>query len=1290
MTRQNPWPALLPFGEDDQEYFGGREDEISALFRRIASTRLTLLFGLSGLGKTSLLQAGLFPKLRREHYFPVYIRLAYGRELPTPIEQVKAAIVEAMKSGKIEAPDPPADRTLWEYFHDPDVDFWADNYPATPVLVFDQFEELFTKSREVQKEAEALVDELTHLAEGASSELLRTAGAHDRELLRQAWEDNYRLVFAMRSDYLAQLQGISGRVRSVFANRYELRRMSGEAALRSTLKAGQAIVTEEEGRKIVRVVAGTNDEVFDDERPELLSVKGLQVEPALLSLFCAELNELRGDGPITAGLLNRSKDDILSNFYENSRKDVTPELQELIEDKLVTRDGKSRNFVSEQTVLETPGVVSTDVDKLVDRRLLRYEESGATRRLELTHDLLAPIVAASRAEREHARKLAEAEQAEAEAKREKAIALRAQRRTQAAALLFCTLIVIVAVLVWMNRRTILRTRTVEGDSAFRLAFPLLESDDPRQGLAYLARVLERDPTNEAARKFTYAQLLARRWPVPVRTLPVDRIEAADISPDGSRAVIRVRRRIETWDLLTAKMINRVDAGYDNAEVSFLSDGWTVKVKPSPQSLGRNQQVRFWNGRPGGREIVAPPGRLLADVAFDADALAFIDGDRIVIGSIATPGQRETVAFTLPQGVRPAAAQPRISFAPGGRYLLIQQNTSLEVWDRVSRRMSFQYGNLEEGWQLAGFSGAGHDVQVGIAARQNFSVWRLATGDHVRSLDVVGSGRSVYLGNGGTITAANPEGGFYVWSSGSDHPLQIKPGPAFSIVLSPDGRRLMTVGLRSVRCWSTVTGEEVALPISHATDVSVAGFAAGGRAVVTIADRAMVWEYAAVVPQPRAVGAIVMLSSDTARALALDKSEEVPAALSGLDSTTGAILWTYRASEDEMAIGIDLALRTLVLTKDSTPRSSRLLDAQTDETIATLPTSHAVDATFSDDGRYVAVEVSRDSAASSYLLLTAKGKEAGPPIDLGQDVAAVEFSGDGRWVAVTGYDGTVVVREVASRRTAGPSIRHDAFEWVSVDFSGDGRLLATTGRKTGAAIWDVRGGLRRLAADDSLHVEYEMSQFSPDGTKLALATTSDVQLWDVAALRRGFHPEGKLGAVSHAGVDVIEFSADGAVMLTAGSGYAQVWDVTTLWPLSARTAIDEESVPKLAPEGNAFFVVSDRVLNRIDIPEISRRDGELLARLANGIAMYRVANLGVTEPIDGRREIDAVVAECKGNDGAVCKLVRWLETPSDRRTISPGFKMSVDAYVKQRLEADETQREKLHDLFPGRPLPPAKP
>src|SRR5262245_65450343 len=114
---EHPWIGLAPFTESDSEFFAGRGDEIDELLRLVRRDTLTLLYGVSGLGKTSLLQAGLFPALRTEDCLPVPIRLDY-REGAAPLSaQVLGAITAAADAAQVEAPMPCPDEPLWEYLH---------------------------------------------------------------------------------------------------------------------------------------------------------------------------------------------------------------------------------------------------------------------------------------------------------------------------------------------------------------------------------------------------------------------------------------------------------------------------------------------------------------------------------------------------------------------------------------------------------------------------------------------------------------------------------------------------------------------------------------------------------------------------------------------------------------------------------------------------------------------------------------------------------------------------------------------------------------------------------------------------------------------------------------------------------------------------------------------------------------------------------------------------------------------------------------------------------------------
>jgi hypothetical protein len=144
LDADNPWPGLMPFIEAMQAFFHGRDAEAAELLRRVRRERLTILFGQSGLGKTSLLCAGLFPRLRAAD-LPAYIRLDWTTSQISPIGQIKQALAENLAEHGVEGRPSRPEETLWGYFHDEETEFWSRrNRLITPVLVFDQFEEIFT------------------------------------------------------------------------------------------------------------------------------------------------------------------------------------------------------------------------------------------------------------------------------------------------------------------------------------------------------------------------------------------------------------------------------------------------------------------------------------------------------------------------------------------------------------------------------------------------------------------------------------------------------------------------------------------------------------------------------------------------------------------------------------------------------------------------------------------------------------------------------------------------------------------------------------------------------------------------------------------------------------------------------------------------------------------------------------------------------------------------------------------------------------------------------------------
>ena len=121
---QHPWIGLASFTEGDREFFAGRGEEIEKLFRLVRRDTLTLLYGISGLGKTSLLQAGLFPALPGEDQLPVAIRLDH-------VEGADSCDTSARwdrrgrSRGSSGCAAPLLGRVALEYFHRQDNHFWS-------------------------------------------------------------------------------------------------------------------------------------------------------------------------------------------------------------------------------------------------------------------------------------------------------------------------------------------------------------------------------------------------------------------------------------------------------------------------------------------------------------------------------------------------------------------------------------------------------------------------------------------------------------------------------------------------------------------------------------------------------------------------------------------------------------------------------------------------------------------------------------------------------------------------------------------------------------------------------------------------------------------------------------------------------------------------------------------------------------------------------------------------------------------------------------------------------------
>ena len=166
VDHDNPWPGLESYDESSYGFFSGRTTETDELLRRILDEPVTVLFGKSGLGKTSLLTAGVFPRLREKDLLPIFIRLQVRTGSEPLIGQIRRVLLDELDAHGIEHGELPQDETLWESLHRSGQEFWTrQNRLVRPLFVFDQFEELFTLGAAVPADVAAFREALADLAD---------------------------------------------------------------------------------------------------------------------------------------------------------------------------------------------------------------------------------------------------------------------------------------------------------------------------------------------------------------------------------------------------------------------------------------------------------------------------------------------------------------------------------------------------------------------------------------------------------------------------------------------------------------------------------------------------------------------------------------------------------------------------------------------------------------------------------------------------------------------------------------------------------------------------------------------------------------------------------------------------------------------------------------------------------------------------------------------------------------------------------------------------------------------
>lgn len=379
MENKNPWLGLASYEvpqEGNSYYkFCGRDEETMDVVRLVDNNLFITLYGSSGIGKTSLLKAGVIPILKRKGYFPLYVRLS---QEPADISYAEAIVKHLASSGLREERMVQPKHTdggdrlyLWEYFATTRL-INSDGNEVYPVIILDQFEEVF---RDADKNKAELLLKQMYLLLNDELEMPDEEG--------YSADTNYRFVASIREDFLFVLEdSIDAFGLDLYkSNRYRLRAMKPENARQVVLVPGRDCIAESQKENIAdKIVALAKNKGQDS------------IDTLLLSLICAEVynNAVRlKQDVITSSVIEQIGDNILSSFYERTIKTVSPVTEEYVETHLLTQSG-FRNSVAIEDMLHD-GVRKDDLRKLQDYRLIKIETINGIARAEFTHDAICSV-----------------------------------------------------------------------------------------------------------------------------------------------------------------------------------------------------------------------------------------------------------------------------------------------------------------------------------------------------------------------------------------------------------------------------------------------------------------------------------------------------------------------------------------------------------------------------------------------------------------------------------------------------------------------------------------------------------------------------------------------------------------------------------------------------------------------------------------------------------------------------------------------------------------------------------
>jgi WD40 repeat protein len=1086
-----PYKGLTPYDESDAPFFFGREEEREIITANLMASRLTLLYGPSGVGKSSVLRAGVVYHLRKlsqqnliERGTPEFIVVVFSSWRDDPISGLMAHVQEAISPLLAGQKIREAEKgSLLK-----NLQFWSEHIDGDLLIIFDQFEEYFL----YHPQEEGIGTFASEFPKAVNSPDLRV-----------------NFLISVREDALAKLDRFKGRIPNLFDNYLRidhLDRAEARAAIERPIveynrlqTEGQTVSIEpglveavldqiktgqvrlgEAGRGMIEGAVSRSDE-GRIETPYLQLVMTRLWDEEITSVPLQEDGEKLGvRGVLRLSTLQRlgGAERIVHTHLDQTMSGLPTDERDAaarIFHYLVTPSGtKIAHTVADLAEYAhiSPEQITPVLDKLSGTgiRILRpvappVHQLGPPR-YEIFHDVLAGAILDWRARYVQAQELAEAHRKLAE-ERQRANKL----RWGMIGLTLLLLLMVGLVIFALHQRATAKRAQAEAEGA-RVA-------------------------TEAQRQIAVARELSA---AALNNLEVDPersillgLQAVSVSSIGGKPVLREAEEA----LHRAVQSSRVQltlrghtAGVNG--IAFSPDGRRLATSSTDKT------AKVWDASTG-KELLTLSGHTagLNGIAFSPDGrrLATASEDKAAKVWDASTGKELLTLSGHTAGVI------GVAFSPDGRRLATDSDDkTAKVWDASTGRELFTLSGHTDGVIGVAFSLDGE--RLGSASRDKAAkVWDASTGKELLTL--------------------------------SGHPRLLR-----DIAFSPDGRRLATpTGDITAKVFDAATGQLLLTLYGHTGIVWTVSFSPdGGRLATGGGDgTAKMWDVATgrlLLTLCGHTGAVWKISFSP------DGTRVATASLDGTArvwdvSPTGGREWVtpvgHRGGLWDVAYSRDGRL----LATASADKTAKVWDASTGKELLTLSghTDVVMGIAFSPDGKRLAT-FSDDHTTKVWDLVTGQTLFTLPAqaLDPGVLNHSLAFSPDGRRLATISDNKNARVWDASTGKELLTLSGH-AGRLYCIAFSPDGTRLATCSIDGTAKVWDAATGKELLTLSGHRGMVFTAA-FSPDGKRLATSSgDSTVKVWNISAVKEGI--EGPLTLYGHTSfIPKVLFSPDGRRLATA--------------------------------------------------------------------------------------------------------------------------------------------------------------